>query len=370
MVALQFFGGGLGPGAKESWPLSGVLVSIAFVYSIWQLYRVFRDRPEERVRAVGLLCFLGGVSSSALAIGIGRAYEGPRAGFMERYMTLGAPLLCLFYLQFTLYSSSAVKIHLQRALALLMCFLLLVNMPKGLRYATDYQLLMTSLKNDMQAGLSANDLAIRHGEDLGFAPTEVFAQRLDLLRRARLGPYHCSVDNADGALAIQPLSELPSKPVATQRLLLLANQTFAQQIFVPSDSILYRIDVRISKCRERRSPDHLDWDLYAMNPTQSTDSLAHGIVDIHGVGRDDYVSLIIPAISTRADHRFALVFSCPKECSPDRGIEIPLYRCVTTPEEVAKSEPSTPETTLSMKGFLYLKGPAHLAAKTGKPANQ
>jgi hypothetical protein len=215
-TTLQFLCGGIGSAAKEIWPVSGVLAVVAVACVLRQLYRVFRDQPAERVRAAGLFCFLGGIGTLALAVGMGRAYAGPRAGFMERYMTLGAPLLCLIFLQFTLYSSQALKIHLQRTLALLMLGLLTINTCKGLAFANNCYRLMDRLEADMRAGLSPADLATRHGNDLGFAPRTVFAGRLELLRQARLGPYRDAAEDAGTQTANQGSGALPPEHIATR----------------------------------------------------------------------------------------------------------------------------------------------------------
>ena len=78
---LQFLSGGVGSAAKETWPVSGVLVVVACVYALRQLYIVFRDQPAERLRVAGLFCFLGGVGSLALAIGMGRACRRAESRF-------------------------------------------------------------------------------------------------------------------------------------------------------------------------------------------------------------------------------------------------------------------------------------------------
>jgi hypothetical protein len=186
VTALQFLSGGLGRAAKETWPVSGVIAPAGMLYCSWQLYRVFRRQPAERVRAAGLFCFLGGVGSLTVAMAMGR----PGSGFLTRYMTLGAPLLCLFYVQLTVYAPPAVKIRLQHALALLMWGLLIVNTQKGLCFARSYETPQAQFEQDVQNGLSTDELAVRYDKDVGFPlATDVFAQRLEMLRQSRLGPY-------------------------------------------------------------------------------------------------------------------------------------------------------------------------------------
>lgn len=364
-ATVEFLCGGIGPGAKEIWPVSGLLVAVACGYVLWQFYDVFRYQPAERVRAAGLFCFLGGIGSLALAIGMGRAYEGSGAGFMERYMTLGAPLLCLFYLQFTLYCSSAMKIHLQRTLALLMLGLLVVNMPKGLRYANDYQVLMAQLEADMRTGLPSAGLALRHGDDLGFAPIDVFARRLELLRQARLGPYRDYTADSEALLAVQPLDSLSASRTAIERACLLPGQSLTQHFQAPRDAIPYRIDVQLSRCRGRHTLEQVSWSLYAVDSSDSRRLLAHDTIDMRRVGRDDYVTLTIgssDAFSGLLEEgsgivHFALVLSAPSESPRGAGVELPLYTCVDATEKAVDTDSLSlsSDAGLSLKGFLFTK---------------
>ncbi len=364
-TTVQFLSSGIGPAAKEIWPVSGVLVAVACGYALWQLYTVFLHQPQERVRAAGLFCFLGGIGSLALAIGVGRAFEGPRAGFMERYMTLAAPLLCLFYFQFTLYCTKA-KIHLQRTLCLLMLGLMVVNVPKGLRYAHYFDHLLTPLAADMRAGLAPADLALRHGEDLAFAPDEVFAARLEMLRRAHLGPYREAVDATN--LTIQHLSRLiPSRDPSETRCL-LPGQRATQHFDVPAGTHVSRIDVKISRCRRRRTADRLDWELYVADPGKPRVLVSRGAVNMRSIGQNDYVSLPTHESPLRAPtegwsgkgqavraSRFALVFSLPVDTPEQCGVDLPLYRCTGTTERAIEIDATPQELTgLSLKGFVYL----------------
>jgi len=198
VTACQFLSGGMGRAAKETWPVSGLIVPSALIYSLGQLYQVFRTQPQERLRAAGLFCFLGGVGSLTLAIAMGR----PGCGFETRYMTLAAPLMCLFYLQFTLYGAPAVKVRLQHALALLMWILLVINTQKGLCFARSYVAPWPQFEHDVRCGLSTSELASRYDQELGLPlSTDVFAQRLDMLREARLGPYRYVDDDFNVASA-------------------------------------------------------------------------------------------------------------------------------------------------------------------------
>jgi hypothetical protein len=369
-TTFQFLSFGIGPAAKEIWPVSGVLVAVACGYAVWQLCSVFRRQPDRRLRTAGLFCFLGGVGCLALAIGVGRAYAGPRAGFMPRYMTLAAPLLCLFYLQFTLNSATSTKIHLQRTLALLMCGLLLVNVHKGLGYARDFQRLTSALEADVRVGLPPASVAIRHCEDLGFAPEDVFAARLEMLRQAKLGPYRHG-EGSDASLSAVRLNEIRPSREPAQELCLLPGDSFIQHFQIPADLLLWRIDTQLSRCRGRRTPDRLNWELYSVTANRPKHLLARGAIDMQPVGRCDYVSLAIPrplareGQGVRAD-RLALVLTLPADCPSDSGAELPLYESVGATGKTIETNSLPPaKAELSLKGFAFVR-----RARRHEPAYQ
>jgi hypothetical protein len=255
---------------------------------------------------------------------------------------------------------------------------------------------MAPLEADARAGFSPNNLAVRYGEQLGFAPNELFAARLEMLRIARLGPYREGVVKPDDSLLVQPLNDLVPGREETQQAYLLPQHPFTQCFQVPGDLSLTRIDVQISRCRGRRTADRLNWDLCVVTSGRPGRSLAHGSVDVRPVGRNDYVSLAMPVDAGRlanvvgtlrvptaatndpcrehycrhtecADYipkerprgtakRFALVFTLPPECRPDDGVELPLYECTRGISEPQDAHSSTPvNAKLSLKGFVFLR---------------
>jgi hypothetical protein len=342
-----------------------------------QLYRVIRHRPAERLRVVGLFCFFGGVGSLALAIGMGRADAGPKAGFMERYMTLGTPLFCLFFLQVTLYTSATLKIHLQRTLALLLLGFLVINTCKGLAFANNNDRLMAQLKADIRAGVPPADLATRHGDEIGLIPRDVFASRLELLRQARLGPYRDYAGNDGQLLGVQRLANVSTPRVEVERARLLPGQSVTQCFDVPSGAMLSRIDVQISRCRGCRTLEHVAWSLYSAGPSGSRRLIAHDTIDMGRVGRDDFVTLTIPPASNAAvgtdsqPAHFALVLSPPSECPSGQAVELPLYSCDERAENAFATDalPLPANAALSLKGFLFLKrADLPVASMASKPS--
>jgi hypothetical protein len=353
-TAVQFLGGGLGAGGKESWPVSGVLVVAAVAYSLRQLWYVFRHQPAERLRTAGFFCFLAGAVSLAVAVGIGRGADGPRVGFAQRYMTLAAPVLCLFYLQWTLYGTAAAKLHLQRTLALLLCPLTAVNMVHGLRFAVSYQRLESEFVADVHDGISPAALAVRYDDELGFAPTPVFAARLEMLRDARLGPYRGPQAAPELTWQARSFGEFMLWQPPAQRLALTRGESFVEPLAISTGGTLKRIDVKLSECRGRRLPDLVDWRLLSPGPDRKGLLLARGTVDTRERRHNDYVRLLIPDNLPRGSGRFSLVLSCPADCPADRAIELPLYSPATT--AYAPQRPGDPPATaLSLKGCAFFE---------------
>lgn len=188
-TSLQFLSYGIGPAAKEIWPVSAGLVAAACGLLGWQALGVLRHRPEERLRAAGFLCFLGGLLSLAVGIGWGRSFLGPDAGFAPRYATLAAPLLCLAYLQCGAFAAPTARFPVQRVLFLVMCGLVLVNARKGVKFAAGLNHTVAALEADARLGIPPEILVLQHGERLKLVPAEFYVGQLQRLREARLGPY-------------------------------------------------------------------------------------------------------------------------------------------------------------------------------------
>ena len=71
-TATQFLAGGIGMPAAWFWPWSGVLTAGLLAISLIWLVTAWMKRPEEQPRIFGLLAFLAGILSVALAVGWGR----------------------------------------------------------------------------------------------------------------------------------------------------------------------------------------------------------------------------------------------------------------------------------------------------------
>ncbi len=189
-TSLQFLSNGLGPATKEIWPASGLLILAACTWSGWLLVRVYRNRPCERERTIGFLLFFAATVLLALAVGFGRAWMGPKAGFMPRYVTLAVPLLCFLYLLVETYPRPLLATRIRHTFFILMCVTAAINARKGLRRAVLLEAPIVAVEEDVRAGIPPRSLAARHCEQRGLrAPEAVLAQQFETLRKARLGPY-------------------------------------------------------------------------------------------------------------------------------------------------------------------------------------
>ena len=353
-TALQFLSAGLGQGAKEIWPLSGAIILAAWIYSGCQLVNVLYRRPEERWRAGGLLSVFAAMTLLALGIGWGRGFFGPRAGFADRYITLAMPLLCLFYLQWLIYSGPASSRHLQRALFLLMCVLFVVNTRKGYLSVRSIEGPIATLVADVRAGIPPEGLALRYGERLGFGPTSLFADRLTLLRIARLGPYRNTVENGPyREVQVKPLAEFTPPRLLPNRLRLQAGSQVVQPLAIPRRVNLLRIDVMVRPWDRGRHCLVLDWALRDRASAGPPVPRANGRIDLGQRDEDDYISLRFSPLSVPEPRQLDLVFSLASQTPGEAGAEFFPFGDVSTPRTADGNSSASAGSPQSLRGFLF-----------------
>lgn len=188
-TAGRFLAMSIGPAGTRGWPLPGMLLLTATLLGAAVLLRTAVRRPAERLRATGLFCFLGATGSLALAFGWGRAAQSQDAAWVAqntRYVTLAAPLLCCLFFAGRLYAGRGVP----WLLCGLMAVLLVGNTLHGLEHGRKRALLMEMVAADVRAGKTPEELGKKYARAI-FVETapDVLAQRFEMLRRARQGPY-------------------------------------------------------------------------------------------------------------------------------------------------------------------------------------
>ena len=327
VTAAEFLATSLGIGAAtNAWPVSAILVLMGCAGSFAQLVRVIVRRPEERVRAFGLLAFLGAILLLALAVAWGRACCGPGAGMQDRYVTLSMPLLCLFYLQGVIYSRPVVWRHVQRALLLLMCVLLVVNCRKGLHYGQSSRGVFARLESDMRAGIPPEALAVRHRDGLGCAPIPVYAAQLEMLRQARRGPYRDdAVYRIDSTVRVQRLVELTQPIQSSPPWPFVPGREFQQPFSLPAGLALTRIDVEVGRVGHRRLCKRLDWTLYRRDPNGQRTIVTRGHVDPAQIDVGDYVSIALDRIAFSPGADLALGLSMPADTPEGQSARLFLF---------------------------------------------
>jgi hypothetical protein len=153
-----------------------------------RLVAVFRNQPAERLRSSGLLACLAAVAALALAVGWGRGgifADDPGSILLAiRYVTLTVPLVCCLYLIGILYGKRWVSALLCAVLALM----LPVNTATGLARGRERARLLAAVEADVRAGVSPQQLGRKYAPQLFFDP-DLLAQRFEMLRKARQGPY-------------------------------------------------------------------------------------------------------------------------------------------------------------------------------------
>ena len=180
-TAVQFATIGLGPATRDPWPLWGLATLAAFGITALLLIRVWRDRPAERARAVGLICFLSALASLALGLGLGRN------GFETRYVTLALPAWCAVDFAWILYGDRA-RLWVPAALTLASLAALWGNTAFGLDYARELRGQLGGFERDMAAGVPLPELLHRYGPWL-HPHQDVPAHYLPMLQRAQVGSY-------------------------------------------------------------------------------------------------------------------------------------------------------------------------------------
>ena len=356
---IQFLSSGIGPAAEEIWPVSGFLILAVCAIIVWECLSVFRNQPAQRLRAAGFLMFLAGMIVLGLAIGFGRSFIGPRAGFEVRYMTLAAPLLLLVYFHCEVYGNAALRRHVPRTLFILMCILCTLYAGKGIGFSRNLWGYEAKFAQDMREGISPDALGLRYAEQQGPWPREVFSTRLAWLQKARLGPYGSSTQKSWESVRVEDICRQGAAKQIIDQIRLLPGQSFAQRFSVKEDGELRRIDVRIDIGREGRSLKRLDWALYRITPDEKENLLARDFIDPSKSSGDYYFSIPLKHVSARKTEQFVLVLGMPADAPQMTSVTIPLYQIAENKEMEQGSgnaeNRSKYKSAGVLRGFLFLE---------------
>jgi hypothetical protein len=180
-TAVEFLTASLGPFARTSWPISGVVGAVLGLLTLLRLRRDWRTEPTRRLRTLGLAGF--GAAMLCLAAGIG---WGRPSGFETRYVTMAVPILCLAYF----VARDAPRPIVAWGLFALTALLFIANTQHGVVRAEARRERMRELQADIAAGLTPNEMAQKWAGPIFAANGEaVLRDRFEMLRLAHQGPY-------------------------------------------------------------------------------------------------------------------------------------------------------------------------------------
>jgi hypothetical protein len=190
----ELFAVGVGVVGRETWPVSGLVMTAAILAATAGLGWVALRRPaEDRPAAVGLLAVLLGVGAVAAAIAVSRAGIMPHAGFSSRYALFPALGLVAAYLaavRFARVPRLRTVAPLGAVAALLVA---LGSVREGVAYAESYRFVDTVCRLQAQAGLPPERI-VTDSLFVLYPPVTpgdhvYYETALVALARHRLGPY-------------------------------------------------------------------------------------------------------------------------------------------------------------------------------------
>ncbi len=161
-TALEFVTLGFGPVVRSRWPAWATVSLVLLVSTGLLVVAIGVKRPQERLRALGLLFFLGALVSLALAVGWGRSGFGHKPGLTSRYTTLAVPLVIAIYFAWELYGGRVTRPLVQTCLLTSMCVVLWPNAQLALAHAHDRRKVVGQFERDLRAGLPASQIVERY----------------------------------------------------------------------------------------------------------------------------------------------------------------------------------------------------------------
>jgi len=185
---LAFLSLGVGKVGKELWPVSGIAVLGLLAGAGCVLCRRWRLDPGERVTTAGLAMFLCGGLLLAIGIGVARGHMAPRACLQYRYMLLGAPLVLGLYFVGVRYGPAIRSRQVRLGAAAAMVALGIWYNARGWNMARGMCGPVVEMERAVAAGLSPREVAVRFADALQ-DPADSLTIHLEMLRKARLGPY-------------------------------------------------------------------------------------------------------------------------------------------------------------------------------------
>jgi len=173
-----------GPAAIPIWKLAGLSFICFAILSVFFLFRVLVQQPEERIRAAGLILFLGAYGALTFVLGSGRPFTALEA----RYALFFVPPLCCLYFIWTIYGPIRLQFLIRNSLFVTMGLALSPNMRAGLEYGNNLRSKLQSFECAIETGHPAYWLINRYGNYL-HPHQDILTDYLPMLRQANVGIY-------------------------------------------------------------------------------------------------------------------------------------------------------------------------------------
>ena len=161
-TSIQFLSISLGPAVKPYWRLAGSVVLTLLMLSVAVLIAVLFKEPEERLRALGLLLFIGATGSLMLIVGRARAGLGEEYALSGVHLNMALPVLCCAYFIWIVYGKPGISTLVQMCMFTGMCLFFLPNLASGLGVGRYFSSARQAFEQDMRAGVPPFILAERH----------------------------------------------------------------------------------------------------------------------------------------------------------------------------------------------------------------
>ncbi len=192
VTAGHFLSTCLGFVGRGWWPASPLLVGTLLVSGAVAAGLLGWQRPAERSRALGILCFLGTVVGLALVTGWGRGGT-PGGGWATRYALLATPLLFCVYFAWLLWGGRWGA-RFQWAVLLLVGAAFVPNAVTGIAFGRTWRAGAEEFEADIRNGVPCREIARRfcEKENSSFkmnSSASNFAELMLDLRRAGVEPF-------------------------------------------------------------------------------------------------------------------------------------------------------------------------------------
>ncbi|MBX9626149.1 MAG: hypothetical protein K2X82_20290, partial [Gemmataceae bacterium] len=179
----------LSPGwtSPETWWSSAALMAGPALAAVTMCVHAAARRPGERVRAAGLLAWLGGWL--VLLAGVAWGRSGWRDLFLSRYVTLAVPLNAWVVLVAVLYGGRRWGWGVPLWLVAVQLYVYPGGIAIGRHCGVTHRQLMKEFEHDAKAGTPIPVLAERYADGLLFGQRAALCERLLELRAAGWRPF-------------------------------------------------------------------------------------------------------------------------------------------------------------------------------------